>query len=161
MIREFFRACAEAGAVPRKETRPGGEPCEQDFYHKESAMDHSNYAGHVHNKRRLPLAWLLFLLLTCLSSCTPARQEETVSAQPSYEQYSQQELQDQIKGEQEAFDAFTESVFRDSIQQNTISLHYYLADPEAFGITDYPITLGDYSSQAIRDSRASDEEVGS
>ena len=115
-------------------------------------MDHSNYAGHVHNKRRLPLAWLLFLLLTCLSSCTPARQEETVSAQPSYEQYSQQELQDQIKGEQEAFDAFTELVFRDSIQQNTISLHYYLTDPEAFGITDYPITLGDYSSQAIRDS---------
>ena len=159
MIREFFRACAEAGAVPRKETRPGGEPCEQDFYHKESAMDHSNYAGHVHNKRRLPLAWLLFLLLTCLSSCTPARQEETVSAQPSYEQYSQQELQDQIKGEQEAFDAFTELVFRDSIQQNTISLHYYLTDPEAFGITDYPITLGDYSSQAIRDSRASDEEL--
>ncbi len=121
-------------------------------------MDYSNHAGHV-SDRRWRLLVLLVLLLSCLSACTSARKDETAAVRPSYEQYSRQELQERVKEEQAAFDAFTETVFRDSLCQNTISLHYYLTDPEAFGITDYPITLGEYSSQAIRDGQSADEEL--
>lgn len=106
------------------------------------------------DRRRFRSLCLILTLVFTLTSCVSSpRQEETVSVPPSYEQYSKQELQTREQSVQEAFDAFTEEIFRDSIQQNTISLHYYLTDPKAFGIADYPITLGAYSSQAIRDSQ--------
>lgn len=112
------------------------------------------------DRRRLLSLFLILTLLFSLVSCVPShRQEETVSVPPSYEQYSKQELKTREQSVQEAFDAFTEEIFRDSIKQNTISLHYYLTDPQAFGITDYPITLGQYSSQAIRDSQENNKAL--
>lgn len=41
-----------------------------------------------------------------------------------------------------SFVDFTEEMFQSEIQGNTLNLHYTLAEPEAFGITDYPVTLG-------------------
>ncbi len=112
------------------------------------------------DRRRFLSLCLILTLLFSLASCNPSRmQEETVSVPPSYEQYSKQELMTREQSVQEAFDAFTEEIFQDSIRQNTISLHYYLTDPRAFGITDYPITLGEYSSQAIRDSQENNKAL--
>lgn len=106
------------------------------------------------DRRRVLTLCLILGFAFSLVSCYPAiRQEETVSVPPSYEQYSKEELKTKEQSVQEAFDGFTEGIFRDSILQNTISLHYYLTDPKAFGIEDYPITLGEYSSQAIRQSQ--------
>ena len=51
-----------------------------------------------------------------------------------------------------AFDTFTESVFYEEIAQNMINLHFTLAHPENFGITDYEVTLGDLSMDTITDS---------
>ena len=106
------------------------------------------------DRRRVLTLCLILGFAFSFVSCYPAiRQEETVSVPPSYEQYSKEELKTKEQSVQEAFDGFTEGIFRDSILQNTISLHYYLTDPKAFGIEDYPITLGEYSSQAIRQSQ--------
>lgn len=46
------------------------------------------------------------------------------------------------------FDSFTEQLFLNDIAANTINLHYTLAYPENYGITEYAISLGDgsYSS---------------
>ena len=53
-----------------------------------------------------------------------------------------------------AFDAFTEEIFCREIAENTINLHFTLAHPENFGITDYEVTLGDISMDSLMDSYA-------
>ena len=91
------------------------------------------------DRRRVLTLCLILGFAFSFVSCYPAiRQEVTVSVPPSYEQYSKEELKTKEQSVQEAFDGFTEGIFRDSILQNTISLHYYLTDPKAFGIEDYP-----------------------
>ena len=56
-----------------------------------------------------------------------------------------------------AFDVFTESIFREEIVSNLINLHFTLAHPENYGITDYEVTLGNLSMDAIFDSYARTE----
>ena len=46
---------------------------------------------------------------------------------------------------QERFDDYTERVFRNEIALNTINLHYTLAYPENYGITEYEPTLGSFA----------------
>jgi len=40
------------------------------------------------------------------------------------------------------FDRFTESMFQSELASNTLNLHYTLAEPEKYGIIDYPVTYG-------------------
>lgn len=42
----------------------------------------------------------------------------------------------------QAFDLYTEQLFLQQVQENTLSMHYTLAYPENLGITEYPIVLG-------------------
>lgn len=44
--------------------------------------------------------------------------------------------------EDKRFENYTAALFRSQIRGNTINLHYTLADPEEYGIKDYPVTLG-------------------
>lgn len=53
-----------------------------------------------------------------------------------------------------AFDSFLNDFFCAEVSSNTINLHYTLANPENYGITDAAITLGDLSEQAFSDSNA-------
>lgn len=53
---------------------------------------------------------------------------------------------------QEGFDHFTNSFFIEEIKESTLNLHYTLAYPENYGIDDYPITFGEFSSEAFEDS---------
>lgn len=43
---------------------------------------------------------------------------------------------------QKAFDQFTENLFKQEAAQSLLTLHYTLADPKSYGITDYDRTLG-------------------
>lgn len=45
----------------------------------------------------------------------------------------------------ERFEAYIDNLFMEDVVGNTINLHYTLAHPEDYGITDYEVTLGDYS----------------
>lgn len=47
----------------------------------------------------------------------------------------------------EKFDAYIDDLFKENAAANTINLHYTLAYPENYGITDYVVTLGDYSTE--------------
>ena len=51
-----------------------------------------------------------------------------------------------------SFVDFTEEMFLSEIQGNTLNLHYTLAEPESFGITDYPVTLGTVDAQEAASS---------
>ena len=52
----------------------------------------------------------------------------------------------------DAFDAYTDALFKEDVALNTVNLHYTLAYPENYGITDYTVSLGDYSIDNIKDS---------
>ncbi len=53
---------------------------------------------------------------------------------------------------EELFDAFTEQLFLDEIKLNTINLHYTLAHPENFGITEYEPSLGSFDIEEMKQS---------
>ena len=57
---------------------------------------------------------------------------------------------------QEAFDQYTEDLFKQEAAQSFLTLHYMLADPESYGITDYDRTLGTASA---KDAKKDIEEL--
>lgn len=57
------------------------------------------------------------------------------------------------------FDSFLEAFFRSEVQSNTINLHFTLSNPENYGITETPITLGVISDEAVQKSHASLENA--
>ena len=58
-----------------------------------------------------------------------------------------------------SFDEFSEHFFRTEISSNTINLHFTLSEPEDYGITDPPISLGSLTPEAADESRASLENA--
>ena len=107
-------------------------------------------------KKRL-LCLLLIIVLTAMSSCnfSGGDDKSTASSSPSQtttpgtEHSTEAQTNpsdptgDAAETEQERFSAFTDDLFIETILSNTINLHYSLAEPENFGITEYPITFGD------------------
>ena len=57
---------------------------------------------------------------------------------------------------QEAFDQYTEDLFKQEAAQSFLTLHYMLADPESYGITDYDRTLG---TASVEDAKKDIEEL--
>lgn len=56
-----------------------------------------------------------------------------------------------MTAEQERFSSYTYDLFLESVLDNTINLHYTIADPESYGITEYPITLGSFEEWTEED----------
>lgn len=56
----------------------------------------------------------------------------------------------------EAFDQYTEDLFKQEAAQSLLTLHYTLADPESYGITDYDRTLG---TASVEDAKKDIEEL--
>lgn len=54
--------------------------------------------------------------------------------------------------EEERFEEFSNELFKEDIVENTINLHYTLAYPEDYGITDYEVSLGDFSIEELEDN---------
>lgn len=51
---------------------------------------------------------------------------------------------------EELFDAYTDQLFLEEIKLNTINLHYTLAYPENFGITEYVPSLGSFDMEELK-----------
>jgi len=47
-----------------------------------------------------------------------------------------------LNSENARFEKFSDELFTQQVSSNTLNLHYTLANPADYGITDYPITLG-------------------
>ncbi len=54
--------------------------------------------------------------------------------------------------------ALADEIFREYVTSNTLNLHYTLADPEAFGLDDYEITLGSWSPAEEEEEEAEEDE---
>lgn len=59
----------------------------------------------------------------------------------------------------EKFDAYMDELFKSEVTGNTLNLHYMLAYPEDYGITDYEVSLGDYSLEQMEQGYESMEEL--
>ena len=49
-------------------------------------------------------------------------------------------------GQKQTFEEYTNKLFLDEISANTLNLHYTIENPDAYGIKNYDISLGGYSS---------------
>ena len=98
-------------------------------------------------RRLLPLALttvLAIVFLTCYQKL------------PSSETDPSAKSKDAINA---AFEAFTDQLFLEEISANTLNLHYSVEDPASLGITDYKVSLGDFSKEARSSSSASLKET--
>ncbi|MCI8513467.1 MAG: DUF885 domain-containing protein [Lachnospiraceae bacterium] len=94
-------------------------------------------------RKTLALMLGISLILNGLAGCrTP---ENTPGSGESFEASGKTETQ-------QAFDNFTDEVFREEIVENTLNLHYILKEPENFGIDDYEISLGDATPDSMKES---------
>lgn len=57
------------------------------------------------------------------------------------------------------FDSYLEDLFCDEVAGNTINLHFNLQNPEAYGITDAPVTLGSVSAADSVESASDAENI--
>lgn len=106
---------------------------------------------HIRKQRLYKRIWALLLTVCLLTGCvrggtTPPGSDETTAPKQDYEVYQKESL-----AEQRAFSQFCDKLFRDKIVTSSLNLHYTLADPAVYGITDYPITYGDFSLQVMQD----------
>ena len=61
--------------------------------------------------------------------------------------------------EDERFAAFTRELFLQEISSNTMTLHYTLAAPSAYGVKDAPVTFGLYSAKSKAGAAAALENM--
>lgn len=88
----------------------------------------------------------LLLILSLLAGC--GRQSDRKigdSSDPTEPPSSEQETEFVVDEEETAdFLAYCDDLFCEMVISNTINLHYTLADPAAYGIDDYEVTLGSW-----------------
>lgn len=122
-----------------------------------------SFLKHNHPKRTaLGTILLLFTLCTsCLCSCAlPFGGASGSRDGSSSSGFSDSEASNPGSNKSaEDFDSFLETFFRSEVQSNTINLHFTLSNPENYGITETPITLGVISDEAIAKSQASLENT--
>ena len=105
----------------------------------------------------------LFLVICLTAGCAVPSQPSLSSpaaesgqmpeSGPSYEHYEKKTID-----AQETFDRLVDDLFLDEVDNSLITLHYTLADPASYGITDYDKTLGtislEDSKQTLTDAKS-------
>lgn len=99
--------------------------------------------------KRFCAAALTGMLL--LNGCTGSSQTDTADAAGN-SGVDAQEMSEQ-------FDAYMDEIFLSELPLNTVNLHYTLAYPENYGITDYDVCLGSYSLEEMEESYQEIEET--
>lgn len=99
---------------------------------------------YILKKRTVIGIFTLIFICLCSSSCnTPPKSLSSSS----------------FSNEQQDFDSYTNQLFREEMQGNTINLHYTLANPENFGINSHKISLGSLSKESSKNSTAAFENI--
>ena len=80
------------------------------------------------------------------------------SGQADEEEPSAESTQD-ARAAQDAFDQFTEDLFREEAAASLLTLHYTVAEPAAYGITGYDRTLGTVSPEDSQESVSEAKEL--
>lgn len=90
-----------------------------------------------------------------LTGCsTPSKNQQQNPQSSDTGQQGNQNSSDsrQQSEENNAFEEFAMEVFRDTLAQNGLAVHSYLEHPENYGITDYPLTIGEYDLDSLGDT---------
>ena len=103
----------------------------------------------IFDYKRFCAAALAGMLL--LNGCTGSSQTNTADAAGD-SGVDAQEISEQ-------FDAYMDEIFLSELPLNTVNLHYTLAYPENYGITDYDVCLGSYSLEEMEESYQEIEET--
>lgn len=85
----------------------------------------------------------LILSASLLTACViqkPGLPAESSYTQQAYDKYDENALLTQ-----KTFDELTDKIFLESVTDTGINLHYTIANPEAFGITEFPATFGSFT----------------
>lgn len=88
----------------------------------------------------ISLAGVMSLCLV-LSGCSPVQEEERVGTEKEREE------------EQKKFMDMEKRLFQEEMRKDALYLHFFLAEPEKFGIYDYKIDIGKYSVREMREER--------
>lgn len=108
----------------------------------------------------------LFLTVSLLAGCVTrpgsptetsddtTKEQQTEETSQDYEVFTEEHLLSQ-----KTFDDLTEKIFMDNVSESLLNLHYTLADPAAYGITDYPITFGDFSLDILKEDLKQNKEL--
>lgn len=114
-------------------------------------------------KQKILAVTLVTLLIPCTFGCGKIKDyttkvdttEPTEQITPEENPYTAKPTGKAAAAEQESFDKYLNDVFLESVVQDTVTLHYSLAHPENYGITDYEITYGDndFSTEAIEQEK--------
>lgn len=107
------------------------------------------------NKKIQKVSVYLLILITLLCSLTSCQSLDG----KNYESHSAKNETEQTPDAQDSFDEFTLAIFCEEITENTINLHYTLEDPSSYGISDYPVTLGEFSQIYTQESCKRSEEL--
>ena len=108
-----------------------------------------NFFRRHYIKRRYLLVLCTYLLIFCcltgsfLTSCS----------------FGTSQTRHELTNDTEAFDDFSQDLFCTELKSNTMNLHFTLAHPENYGITNAPITLGTISAKASATENASVENT--
>ena len=107
--------------------------------------------------RILPLL-LAFCLFAagCQSSQNPPPESQTSSAPVSQ---AFPEISPEAENARETFEQLCRRLFEDQLTASFLSLHYSLADPAAYGISDYEISFGDFSLDAMEEDFQAQQEI--
>ena len=107
--------------------------------------------------RILPLL-LAFCLFAagCRSSQNPPPDSQTSSAPVSQ---AFPEVSPEAENARETFEQLCRRLFEDQLTASFLSLHYSLADPAAYGISDYEISFGDFSLDAMEEDFQAQQEI--
>ncbi len=92
-------------------------------------------------------ALILAVALLASGCARTSPSAESLPAEQRAEEHAQPELTDQ-----EQFTQLIDDIFLETVTESGLTLHTLISDPEAYGITDFPATLGDYSIEGIKSS---------
>ena len=109
----------------------------------------------------LPLSLSLSLILGCGRGASPGGTDyETYTASSSQEETFSESGADpaEVQKAQADFERFCDQLFRDQLSDSYLNLHYTLADPAAYGITDCPKELGEFSLDLLKEASETEKE---
>lgn len=109
------------------------------------------------NKGKRLLVILLAVSFSLETACTfgGSTFQSSQSSEGQSGQNGNNGQEDSSKTEvQQAFSNYLEQVFQSEITSSTLNMHYTLAHPENYGITEYPITYGEVASTQSMEASA-------
>lgn len=103
-----------------------------------------------HMKPRNLLAILIAIILLTFVGCHSNTPSTVITPTPLT-------TEDKYKL-QAQFDVFTDAIFKENVQSDSITLNYTLSKPENFGITNYTPTYGSFSVEDMKQQRERNQE---